>query len=68
MNSFWLHPSLILLLGAVLLPLVPRGSRSRTCAGPRCWCSRARLSLHEREFSAMCISWIGRWSSAGWTS
>jgi len=27
MNSFWLHPSLILILGALLLPLVPRPAK-----------------------------------------
>ena len=65
MNSFWLHPSLILIVGALLLPVVPaRLKKAFLLLVPVLLFARI-LTMAPGD-SARCIFKTGRWSSAGW--
>jgi hypothetical protein len=35
MSELWIHPSLIFLIGALLLPLVPQGPQRPSCCSSR---------------------------------
>ena len=67
MTSFWLHPSLILIVGALLLPLVPaRLKKGYLLLVPLLLFARI-LSMAHGEFGEVHVPGPGRWSSGGWT-